>query len=130
MGENQPIMTLINRAVLLVSAVGIIPYGTFPAASELEQSIASVGFEIHGTATLRFDQRSDTRYVLARFVAAKKIAAPTQEVARAVPDDVVDIIDQTIAPSTVSLWRDDVECSADLMGERADVVHAAPSSRR
>lgn len=73
MGENQSVMKLINRALLLASAVRIIPYGRFFAESELERSISDGGFEIAETANLPFGQRPDMRYVLARFVAAKKI---------------------------------------------------------
>jgi len=73
MGKNQSFMKLINRALVLASAVRIIPYGKFFAAPELERSISDAGFEIDDTANLRFDQRPDMRYVLARFVAAKKI---------------------------------------------------------
>jgi len=73
MGENQSVMKLINRALLLARAVRIIPYGKFFAPSELERSISDGGFEIDETANLPFDQRADMRRVLAHFVAAKKI---------------------------------------------------------
>jgi len=73
MNEGQSVMTLANRALSLASAVRLIPFLKFYPVPDLERSISDAGFEIHETADLPFDQRSDMRYVFARFVAARKI---------------------------------------------------------
>ncbi|MCL1593692.1 MAG: class I SAM-dependent methyltransferase [Actinomycetia bacterium] len=73
MPKGQSVMKVANRALSMASAVRAISYMKFSSVDDLERSISEAGFEIHETADLQFDQRSDMRHVFARFVAARKI---------------------------------------------------------
>jgi len=73
MNDGKRVMKLVNGALSLAGAVQIVPGLKFYSAPDLDRLISDAGFEIHETTDLPFDQRSDMRYVFARFVAARKI---------------------------------------------------------
>jgi 2-polyprenyl-3-methyl-5-hydroxy-6-metoxy-1,4-benzoquinol methylase len=74
MADSESALNLINRFVSLLSWTGLFPHLKFLKIPELETSITQASFQILETESLPFDSESDQQqYVIARFVAAKKI---------------------------------------------------------
>lgn len=73
MGDDKTIPTLMNSILFIPSRIGIFPYLRFLEISELEQSITQAKFQIVETETLLFSPTSDPTYIIARFIAAKKV---------------------------------------------------------
>ena len=73
MGDDETIPTVINNILFIPSRIGIFPYLRFLKISELEHSITHGKFQIVETETLTFGPTDDQAYIIARFVAAKKV---------------------------------------------------------
>ena len=73
MGEDKTIPTVINSILFIPSRIGIFPILGFLEVPKLEQSIIRGKFQIVETETLYFDPTHDRPYIVAHFIAAKKI---------------------------------------------------------
>lgn len=73
MGDDKTIPTVINMILFIPSRLGIFPYLQFLQISELEHSITHGKFQMIETETLTFSPNSDQTYIIARFIAAKKV---------------------------------------------------------
>ena len=73
MGEDKTIPTVINTILFIPSRIGIFPILRFLEVSKLEQSIIRGKFQIVETETLYFDPTHDLPYIVARFIAARKV---------------------------------------------------------
>ena len=76
MGDDKTIPTLMNRILFIPSRIGILPYLRFLKIPDLEHSITQGKFEIVETETLTFTASPPPgqTYIVARFIAAKKVA--------------------------------------------------------
>lgn len=73
-GDDKPIMTLINTVGSFLGKIGILPTMRFFKISELEHLITQGNFQIVETESLPFgSEPPDQAYVFGRFVAAKKV---------------------------------------------------------
>ena len=73
MGDHETIPTLMNRILFIPSRIGILPYLRFLKIPDLEHSITQGKFQIVETETLTFSPTSDRTFIVARFIAAKKV---------------------------------------------------------
>lgn len=73
-GDNQPIMSLINRLFFIPSLIGLLPNVRFFRVPELEHLISTEEFQIAEAESLSFgSEPPDQSYVFIRFVVAKRL---------------------------------------------------------
>jgi 2-polyprenyl-3-methyl-5-hydroxy-6-metoxy-1,4-benzoquinol methylase len=72
-GENKMIPILMNTIAFIPSLIGLLPSLRFPEIQKLEQTITLEKFQIIEAETLTFGPTHNETYIVARFIAAKKI---------------------------------------------------------
>lgn len=72
-GDKKTIPTLINAILFVPIRLGLFPYLSFLNSRKLERSIVHGRFQIVETETLSFDPAGSEDFVIARFIAAKKL---------------------------------------------------------
>jgi 2-polyprenyl-3-methyl-5-hydroxy-6-metoxy-1,4-benzoquinol methylase len=73
MGNDKIIPRVMNGILFIPSRIGLVPHLRFLEITRLEHIITHSKFHISETETLPFDPTSDQTYIVARFVAAKKV---------------------------------------------------------
>ena len=72
MREDEAILAWINRLLFIPARIGLLPTLQFLKIRELETAITRAGFRIVETETIPFNPTDAQRYVVGRFIAAKK----------------------------------------------------------
>lgn len=73
MGDDKTIPKVMNRILFIPGRTGIFPFLRFLEIPKLECLITNAKFRIVETETLTFSSTFDETYIIARFIAAKKI---------------------------------------------------------